>query len=253
MTFPEFIAHVPVEVKPSNDGPNFYACGVWVQETNKPHFLPDRLSWQIEDALKAKAAAEGVNMPVALDPRRVAAQVPTLPSAVHRPAHRENVFRRLPNGGQAGRYPPGQRQAGRASGRGQRCADLSLPPLRRASASAPVHQAILLDWMSGRRAPGSASTYVVEWPDIGETPESEWRAWGAEYVAGLDRRIADMTSMLGVMKIIGFPGRRAAVRPCLSSQKRSRPNGPSWIWTSHPPPCLLSGKDRAALVGGLVL
>ncbi len=64
---PKLIAHVPVEVRPSNDGPNLYACGVWLQH-HKPHLLPDRLSWQIEDALKAKAAAEGVNMPVALTP-----------------------------------------------------------------------------------------------------------------------------------------------------------------------------------------
>ncbi len=159
MTFPNFIAHIPVEVKPSNDGRNLDACGVWVQERPdfKPHLLPDRLSWRIEDAVKAKAAAEGVNMPVALDPGVWLLKVPTLPSAVHRPAARENVFRRVPSGSQAGRYPPGQRQAGRASGRGQRCAHLSLPPLRRASASAPVDQAVLFGRMSGGGASGSAS------------------------------------------------------------------------------------------------
>ncbi len=52
---------------------------------------------------------------------------------------------------------------------------------------------------------GAPPTYVVEWPDIGETAELEWRAWGKTYVAALDHRIADMTFVLGALKeVIGF-------------------------------------------------
>ena len=38
-------------------------------------------------------------------------------------------------------------------------------------------------------------TFVVEWPDIGETSEAAWAAWGAAYAAALDRQIADLRSL----------------------------------------------------------
>lgn len=60
----EFIRHVPVEQRESG----LYALGVWLILT-PPCRIPDRESWKIEDALSAKAAADGVNMPVALSPR----------------------------------------------------------------------------------------------------------------------------------------------------------------------------------------
>ena len=60
--FPKLITHVPVEAE--RDGTLTAAgVGVWFRNVG---LLPDTLYWEIEDALKAKVAADGVNMPVAL-------------------------------------------------------------------------------------------------------------------------------------------------------------------------------------------
>jgi hypothetical protein len=42
---------------------------------------------------------------------------------------------------------------------------------------------------------GAPATFVVEWPDIGETAEAAWIAWAASETAALDRKIADMRSL----------------------------------------------------------
>ena len=64
----EWITHVPVEEEPHPDGGlSFYACGVWLLD-HKPHRLSDRFYVKLHEALQAKAAAEGVNAPVALTP-----------------------------------------------------------------------------------------------------------------------------------------------------------------------------------------
>jgi hypothetical protein len=72
MTSYELIAYVPVEVEASDDGigVTLYAAGVpvWLPGGAQTGRLPDRLFVKISEALSAKAVAEGVNMPVALDP-----------------------------------------------------------------------------------------------------------------------------------------------------------------------------------------
>ena len=51
-----------------------------------------------------------------------------------------------------------------------------------------------------------APTYVVEWPDIGETPETGWVPWAASGTAALDHQIYDVRSLLGAAKC-GYIGR----------------------------------------------
>jgi hypothetical protein len=67
-----FIAHVPVEVDPSDDGigVTLTAVGVAVQLSGgaQTGHLPDAVYCAIDTALNVKAVASGSNMPVALDP-----------------------------------------------------------------------------------------------------------------------------------------------------------------------------------------
>ena len=63
LTFPEFITRVPVEQR----GNRCYVEGVGFF-FDQPRRIPDRLYAEIDDALNAKAAASGSNMPVMLDP-----------------------------------------------------------------------------------------------------------------------------------------------------------------------------------------
>ena len=64
----EWITHVPVEVKPTLDHDTvLHAAGVLVWP-DKVGPLSDRLYVKLHEALQAKAAADGVNAPVALTP-----------------------------------------------------------------------------------------------------------------------------------------------------------------------------------------
>jgi hypothetical protein len=64
LDLPEFIARVPIERR--DDG-ELTAAGVQIRAFTVGH-IPARLYAEIDRALNAKAAAEGRNMPVALDP-----------------------------------------------------------------------------------------------------------------------------------------------------------------------------------------
>ena len=200
----KWIEHVPVEVRPSNDGANFYACGVWLLD-RKPHRLSDRDCWALEDALKAKAAAEGVNMEVALHPsawllhcRRCKAPFIGLPDAkVCSDACRAEAKRDAV-----------RRASAKRSKRRAEASDARTSACRHCGERLPARRATKRFCSVGCRVAahrGAPATYVVEWPDIGETAESEWRAWGATYVAGLDRQIYDTKTILGAAKA-GYVG-----------------------------------------------
>jgi hypothetical protein len=68
-TFREWITRVPVDERPIPGDERYTTLtAAGVQVTCNVGHLPDKLYVEIDAALNAKAAAEGVNMPVALDP-----------------------------------------------------------------------------------------------------------------------------------------------------------------------------------------
>ena len=195
--FPKWIAHVPVEEwRDPHDASYsaFKAAGVTLM-LKPPCRIPDCESWRLEDALKAKAAAEGVNMPVALDPgvwllrcKRCKAPFIDLPHArmcsdACRADAKRDAVRRASAKRAARRAEASQARTSTCRHCGER-----LPARRSSKRFCSVGCRV-----AAHR--GAPATYVVQWPDTGETPEAAWLAWGAAYRAALDRQIADMRSL----------------------------------------------------------
>jgi hypothetical protein len=197
----KFIAHLPVEERPRPDGEAILtACGVSVwfpgMERGKSSRIPDRLSWKIDDALSAEAQADGVNMPVELHPnvwlhwcRRCQRPFIGLSGAkicsdeCRTLAKRDSIRKASAK--------RGRRRAEASEARTSACRHCGehLPARRSSKRFCSVKCRV-----AAHR--GAPATYVVEWPDIGETPEAQWFAWGATYTKALDRQIADLRSML---------------------------------------------------------
>ena len=193
-----FISRVPVAERSGR----LYALGVplWL---DPPCRISDDPYWKIDEALSAKAAAEGVNMPVALNPgvwlircRRCNAPFIGLPSTkicsdeCRAETKRDAV--RLASAKRA------KRRAEASNARTSAC--------RHCGERLPARRSTKRFCSVGCRVAahrGAPATFVVEWPDIGETPEAGWAAWGAAYIATLDRQIADMQSVLAGLALVG--------------------------------------------------
>jgi hypothetical protein len=194
----DFISRVPVAERSGR----LYALGVplWL---DPPCRISDDPYWKIDEALSAKAAAEGVNMPVALDPsvwlircRRCQAPFIGLPSTkmcsdeCRAESRRDSVRKAL--------VKRTQRRAEASNARACMC--------RHCGERLPARRSTKRFCSVGCRVAahrGVPPTFVVEWPDIGETPEAGWAAWGAAYIATLDRQIADVQSVLAGLALVG--------------------------------------------------
>jgi hypothetical protein len=65
---PKLITRLPVEVDPSNGVEYAVGAPLWLPGNARTGRLPDSVYWRIDAALQARAAAEGGNAPVGLDP-----------------------------------------------------------------------------------------------------------------------------------------------------------------------------------------
>jgi hypothetical protein len=198
MIMRDFISQVPVAERRGR----LYALGVPLM-LDPPCRISDSHYWKIDEALSAKAAAEGVNMPVALTPgvwlircRRCNAPFIGLPSTkicsdeCRAESRRDSVRKAL--------VKRTQRRAEASNARTSAC--------RHCGERLPARRSTKRFCSVGCRVAahrGVPPTFVVEWADIGETPETAWVAWTASETVALDRKIADMQSVLAGLALVG--------------------------------------------------
>jgi hypothetical protein len=196
--FPKFITRVPVEVR----GGRLYALGVpvWL---DPPCRLSNAVYLKIDEAVHAKVAASGSNMPVGLDPRVwlhrcrcckapfIGQSEARLCSDACRAAAKRDSVRRASAKRSQRRYEVRNALTSVCRHCGKR---------QTALRSSKRFCSVTCRVAAHRGAP---ATFRAETPDTHETPATIWASWAASTTAALDRQIADVQQVLGTLKIVG--------------------------------------------------